>query len=133
MKNASLRRIDTSANERCSHSARGALINRALHLPGRRRNMTANKVSGVFPAQRRYSLASRRLMALRVLIACLVALFTSNGFAQQPDSQPPDVPPGQANDRPHQPTQVRSASFAATGDSAAGSIGGVKTPQSTTK
>ena len=94
--------------------------------------MTANKVSGVFPAQRHYCLAPRRLMALRVLLLCLYALFSANSFAQQPDSPPPDVPPGQEVRPPKQQNpQVRSASFASSGDSAAASIGGIQTPENT--
>ena len=82
--------------------------------------------------QQNYSLSRWRPLALRVLLICLYALFTSNGFAQQPHPEPPDTAPGQDVAPPKQQNpQVRSASFAASGDSAAGSIGGIKTPEST--
>ncbi len=71
-------------------------------------------------------------MRLRIVLACLFVFSAANAFAQQttPPSQPPDTPPGQEIRPPkQQDPQVRSASFAATGDSAAGSIGGIKTPE----
>ena len=106
MNNAFLRRIDTTANERCSLGAQagskklrivtsrdgGAIMVRSTHLSAIKSH------SGFFPPQRHYSLSAVAYDA-KTHTRLPLSLLTTDGFAQQPlISQAPEVPPGRVDD-----------------------------------
>lgn len=71
-------------------------------------------------------------MGVRILLTIFVILFAVDINAQQLAPQPKEPAPEQTEEKPKpKAPDTRQAAFTSGGDSAAGSIGGIKTPEST--